>query len=1095
MECRAISEGWPTEPGFAYSFAGGYIDHPFAFDHALFGISPREAQQMDPQQRLLLQTTWKALEDAGVPPSTLSGQNVGVYVGASLVDYQSGGGYDPAVIGSHFMTGNALSILSNRISYVFNLKGPSFTLDSACSSSFVALTQAMSALEDGAIDMAIVGGVNLLLSPAPFVGFSQARMLSPTGRCRPFSEEADGYVRSEGAVVLVLQRLSSAVSSGRRVHSVVMGAAINSDGRTNGISLPSPQDQQSLIENLYAAAGVDPDRLAFLEAHGTGTKVGDPIEATAIGKSLGQRRSTPLPIGSVKSNIGHVEAVSGLAGLLKASLAIEHGLVPRSLFADNPSSSIDFAELNITPITQAQTIAPRDGDVIAGVCNYGFGGTNAHVILRGAPKPQVVGAKPATAASRAREAEVLLVSAATAEALGRRSQQIAETLIQGASVTGVAAALVHQQEVLSHRLALPLSESADDAPTVIATLQAHANGGVEAGKATAAVTTLDDRKSIFVFSGNGAQYPKMGELAYRTNAAFRREVDEIDALYGDIAGWSIASHLKSGVSSDILDMTSRTQPLLFAVQSALAAVLKGYGLHPAAVLGHSVGEIAAAECCGFLTRADALRILHLRSEYQEGLRGKGRMLVVATDAETAQDLIDRSQANSVDIAAYNSSQSTTLSGPADELSALAAIARKQRIASIALKVDYPFHSRALDVLEERITADLVGIEVRPPDTAFFSTVTGKMLGAGDMGPRYWWENVRQPVRFQHALEEALDAHPEAALLEITPRQILQGPMADILEQRQARNPILPTLSATDRPQQDPIRTIVARCVAHGLAHDRTAVFGDAPRSLVSLPAYPMQREEFHLGFTSEALNAYGRLVESVPLHPLLGSRFAAGSPEWRCLLDPVLVPYLQDHRVDGTIVVPASALIDMALSVGSELFGPGPIELDEFDILKALTFADDETRELSTRYSSQADTIEIWSRRRLAGNEWLLHARGTVRRVEPSAAPPKDLPVPADPIANVADDIYAEADRAGLEYGPLSGSPCPACATIRSATACFSHRSAVWAPMPISTCCIPCRSMRRSTRSSSPVLSATVSAKPICRSVSGRSASGSRELL
>ncbi len=262
------------------------------------------------------------------------------------------------------------------------------------------------------------------------------------------------------------------------------------------------------------------------------------------------------------------------------------------------------------------------------------------------------------------------------------------------------------------------------------------------------------------------------------------------------------------------------------------------------------------------------------------------------------------------------------------------------------------------------------------------------------------------------------------MLEITPRQILQGPMADILEQRQARNPILPTLSATDRPQQDPIRTIVARCVAHGLAHDRTAVFGDAPRSLVSLPAYPMQREEFHLGFTSEALNAYGRLVESVPLHPLLGSRFAAGSPEWRCcLLDPVLVPYLQDHRVDGTIVVPASALIDMALSVGSELFGPGPIELDEFDILKALTFADDETRELSTRYSSQADTIEIWSRRRLAGNEWLLHARGTVRRVEPSAVPPKDLPVPADPIANVADDIYAEAEGGSRVRAAVPGRP------------------------------------------------------------------------
>jgi len=1018
---RFLRTGKPS-PGFSYSFAGGYLDAPFAFDPAPFGISPRESQQMDPQQRLLLETTWKALEDAGVPPSSLAGQNVGVYVGASLVDYQSGGGYDPAVIGSHFMTGNALSILSNRISYVFDLKGPSFTLDSACSSSFVALSQAMTALDAGEIDMAIVGGVNMMLSPAPFIGFSQARMLSPTGLCRPFSDDADGYVRSEGAVVLVLQRLPDASASGRRVRSVVMAAAINSDGRTNGISLPSQQGQQRLMQELYAATGIHPEQLAFVEAHGTGTTVGDPIEAAAIGESLGRRRSAPLPIGSVKSNIGHIEAASGLAGLLKASLALEHGIVPRSLFAETPNTHIDFAGLNIAPITSAMAIDSRDADVLAGICNYGFGGTNAHVIVRSAPRAGLRGhaqtSSFAPELAERRHADVLLVSAATAEALSARSQQIAATLAHGVPAQEVASALAYQREIMPVRLAIPLPASADGNGETISILQAFANGGLDASKATSATATLLKRKAVFVFSGNGAQYPEMGGVAYRRSAAFRREIEAIDALYRPMSGWSIAEQLRGGAARDVLDNTSRTQPLIFAVQSALSAVLKGYGVHPAAVLGHSIGEVAAAECCGLISRATALRIVHLRSERQEGARGSGSMLVLAAHPDIVEDLIERAQASSVDVAAYNSLSSTTVSGPSDEIAAVAALARKERIASIKVKVEYPFHSRALDFLEAKIIGDFTGIEISRPHTQFYSTVTGKHLADGELGPRYWWDNIRQPVRFRQAFEAALEAHPEAAFVEITPRSILLGPIADILRDKQARNPVLPTLSATDRPDRDPFRAITARLVANGLEHDRAAIFGDAPRGMVAVPPYPLQREEFHLGATSEALNAYGRMSGSRPIHPLLGARASDGSPEWRSLLDPVLVPYLDDHRVDGAVVLPAAALIDMALAVGAEIYGAVALELDEFDILKALTFAEDETRELSTRYFSQADIVEIWSRRRLAGNEWLLHARGTVRRVAPSATAPIIVPQPRDPILNQASEIYADAERAGLEYGP-----------------------------------------------------------------------------
>ncbi|HRE20340.1 MAG TPA: beta-ketoacyl synthase N-terminal-like domain-containing protein, partial [Rhabdaerophilum sp.] len=458
---RFLRTGEP-EPGFTYTFAGGYLDDPAAFDPVPFGISPRESQQMDPQQRLLLELTWHALEDAGVAPLSLSGRNVGVYVGASLVDYQSGASHDPAVMESHFMTGNSLSILSNRISYSFDLHGPSFTLDSACSSSFVAVNQAMNALRQGEIDMAIVGGVNLLLSPAPFIGFSQARMLSPTGLSRPFSQDADGYVRSEGGVVFVLRRLEDAVADGNSVRAVLMGAATNSDGRTSGISLPSLDGQRRLIEDLYNDLSFDPNRLAFVEAHGTGTKVGDPIEATAIGTAIARHRKAPLPIGSAKSNIGHLEAASGLAGLLKSVLAFEHGELPRSLFLERVNTTIDFSALNLAPNARPLPLLSSGNDpLMASVCNYGFGGTNAHVVLR-APRMserQAVGnaASKAVPGARLDAPPLMLVTAATLPALQRKAADIAHRLRDGTDAVALARALGHQQDLLKARLAAPLA--------------------------------------------------------------------------------------------------------------------------------------------------------------------------------------------------------------------------------------------------------------------------------------------------------------------------------------------------------------------------------------------------------------------------------------------------------------------------------------------------------------------------------------------------------------------------------------------------------------------------------------------------------------
>ncbi|KRE15780.1 hypothetical protein ASE63_16220 [Bosea sp. Root381] len=1011
---RFLRPGEPA-PGYSYTFAGGYIDGAFAFDPAPFGISPREAQQMDPQQRLLLCATWRALEDAGLPPSSLAGRDVGVYVGASAADYQGVGAFDPAVIGSHFMTGNALSILSNRISYAFDLRGPSFTVDSACSSSFVALAQGMAALRSGQVEMAIVAGVNMLLSPMPFIGFSQARMLSPTGLCRPFSSEADGYVRSEGAVVLVLQRLSDACVPGRRVRSVIVAAATNSDGRTNGISLPSQRSQQQVIENLYADAQVDPRRLAFVEAHGTGTKIGDPIEAAAIGESLGRRRCATLPVGSVKSNIGHLEAASGLAGLLKASLALEHGLVPRSLFAESRNDAIDFAGLNLAPVTRALPITAQEGAVFAGVCNYGFGGTNGHAILRSAFAAKIISARP----QAKRDAEVLLVSASTQDALKARAQQIAEALSK-AEAARIAGALAHQREVLPHRLAVPLATSAEASREAAATLRAFGAGSLQQGRASGATAHGAARRGIFVFSGNGGQYPQMGQLAYGSSAAFRREIDAIDAVYRPLAGWSLAERIRDGVSVEQLERTSVAQPLIFAVQSALSAILTGYGVSPVGVIGHSVGEIAAAECAGLITRVDALRILHVRSEHQEAVRGMGRMLVLAADPASVQALIDETGASDVDLAAYNSATSITVSGPADQIAAIADRARKRRVASVPLGIDYPFHSRALDGVEDRIVANLSGVASQAAQVPFYSTVTGRLHKGKGLDARYWWNNIRHPVRFLAAIDAALAAHPDAAFIELAPRAILLGAIAETARARDAQPVMLPTLAANDRAGTDPVRAIAARLVANGVEHDVAAIFGAPPRELVPLPPYPFQPEDYHFEATSEALNAHGRLIASAPLHPLLGVRVLDGAPEWRNLLDPVLVPYLSDHRVDGGVVLPAAALIEMALAAGAELTGAAVLELGEFDILRAMAFAEDETREVSTRYSDHSGSIEIWSRRRFAGDDWLLHARGFLRGLPASAlALQPEIPRVAEPILSEAPEIYGAAERAGLDYGPL----------------------------------------------------------------------------
>ena len=993
-----------NEPGFSYTFAGGYIDDPFAFDPGVFGISPREAQQIDPQQRLLLEVVWEALEDAGLSPSATAREAIGVYVGASNVDYQTAASGDPAAMESHFMTGNSLSIISNRVSYIFDWRGPSFTVDSACSSSFVALAQAAKALRAGEIDTAIVAGVNLLLSPAPYIGFSRASMLSPTGRCRPFSAAADGYVRSEGAIAIVLRRSDVAQAAGNRIHATIVGADVNSDGRTSGISLPSVEGQRSLIGRIYEDLGIDGSALAFVEAHGTGTPVGDPIEAEAIGSALRLGRSTPLPVGSVKSNIGHLECVSGLAGLAKATLALKHGLYPRTLHLDALNPNIAFDALNLAP---AAAHVPLDlqKTPFAGVCNYGFGGTNAHVVLK-AVAPAAALYEPTS------DARLLVVSAKSQEALRALADGYASLLDEEtANAATIAGGARYQRELFDTRLAVPVGPGAEMATQ----LRSFARGEkteIAVGKAPAR-----SGKVAFLYSGNGSQWVGMGRAALAQNDAFRTRFAAVDAAYRKIAGWSLAETLASPALATQIEKTSVAQPLIFAIQIALTEALAEEGIKPDVVLGHSVGEVAAAMVSGALDLEEAIHLIHHRSLRQEMVAGRGRMLALAASEEQAEAFLASLGRQDLNIAAVNGPRSVTLSGTTEAIALAEKSARLQRIATVSIGVDYPFHSVLLDVAQQGILDDLRSLRPGETRTDFVSTVTGGPLAGTALDATYWWHNIREPVRFSDAVVVAgrLGA---THFIEIGPRPILTGAATETLRQAELPSECISSLSERDDTAAgDPVRAIAAQAFVRGVEIDSARAFGAPTATPLPLPHYPWQRQRFVMANTTEALELYGRMFGAAPSHPLLGRRVSQNVPEWRGFADHEIAPYLADHRVEGEVVVPAAAIVEMMLSVGREIYGNVPLELRDFDVLRALSVPEGTMREISTRYDETTHTCSVWARRRLSGAEFLLHAVG---RVVPATGTAVLQPSPDPARIRYADaaDVYAAATSCGLNYGP-----------------------------------------------------------------------------
>lgn len=996
------------EVGKSYTFAAGIVDDIWGFDPSVFGISPREAEQMDPQQRLLLQVTWEALEDAGVPAGHLAGENVGVYVGASGLDYGNLAMFDIASGNGHFMTGNTLSILANRISYIFDFRGPSFVVDTACSSSLVAMHEAFRALKSGQIDTAIVAGVNLLISPFPFIGFSRATMLSPRGLCRAFDEDALGYVRAEGCVAVVLKRSDVERWPGQQSLADLVAVDVNADGRTVGMSLPSAYDQANLLDRIYKYNGLDPNDLAFVEAHGTGTRVGDPAEAQSIGTVLGQKRNRVLPIGSVKTNIGHLEPASGMAGLVKAALALQNDYLPESLHFDTPNPDIDFDDLNLEVVGKGRPLARTGKRRLAGINSFGFGGTNAHVIIQ---DPEVrESTKPAVPNNSGDDPIILALSATGEDALRQTARDYSEFFCGEAEIpTGdVAAAAFHRRQQFRERLVI----AANDQLELSEKLAKFADGEQPQGSHYATADKMDG-KTAFVYSGNGSQWAGMGREAYRQNETFKSVFDEIAEAFHHLGGPGLVDILFADDVGDQLELTSVSQPLIFAIQVSVTRALADYGVKPDIVFGHSIGEAAAAHAAGHLTLSDAVKLIYHRSNSQELVAGQGTMAAVLSNVEKTRELIELGGYHGVEVAAVNSEKSLTISGPYEEVEAFSKQARVHHVPVKKMNLNYPFHNSLIEAVEEPFKSAMVELDSRPGDLTMISTVTGDVVDDLPLDRDYWWRNLREPVEFSGALDKSIELGA-TAFIEIGPKQILQSYIKQGIAKADTNAVMMPSLVDKGASEFDPIMEIAISALSKGVPFDGTHLLGDNPDLAIDLPKYSWNNKPFRFEETSSSLRQSIEAVEN----RLLGWRSNGHTTSWVNHIDPLVLPFLSDHRVSGQIIFPGAGFVEMMLAAGRIHFGEIGLELVDLDIISPLRLSEEKLSEVKTELQPETGTVEIMSRVKDEDDGWLLHAKGRVfKAVNSGVLPNPQSSGPHDIIAP-GSKLYERAQQFGLDYGP-----------------------------------------------------------------------------
>ncbi|MFI8933980.1 SDR family NAD(P)-dependent oxidoreductase [Streptomyces sp. NPDC053474] len=1003
-DVAALYDPDPDHTGTSSVRSGGFLHDAAEFDPAFFGMSPREALAVDPQQRLLLETSWEAMERAGLDPKALRGSSTGVFAGVMYNDYASRLRRAPEGFEGQLGVGSSGSVASGRISYVFGLEGPAMTVDTACSSSLVALHLAAQALRSGECSLALAGGVTVMASPATFVEFSRQRGLAPDGRCKAFSADADGTGWGEGVGMLVLERLSDARRNGHRVLAVVRGSAVNQDGASNGLTAPNGPSQQRVIRQALANAGLTTSDVDAVEAHGTGTTLGDPIEAQALLATYGQDRAEdrPLWLGSLKSNIGHTQAAAGVGGVIKMVMAMRHGTLPRTLHVSERSPHVDWSAGAVDLLTEARSWPETGRPSRAGVSSFGVSGTNAHVVLEQAPDDT-----PAPQPSAPEDAPLVL-SARTHDALRAHAAQLAPVV--GETGTSDVAAALLSRSVFEHR-AVVVGGGAD-------ALAAVAQGAESARVAVGVARPVG--KVAFVFPGQGSQWLGMGAELAESSPVFRASLDACAQALAPYVDWSLYDVLNDAAALERVDVV---QPALFAVMVSLAALWRSYGVEPDAVVGHSQGEIAAAHVAGALSLADAAKVVALRSKAALVLSGQSGLVSLAVTVDAARERIARWQGR-ITVAAVNGPRSVVVAGGADDLDALLEACAADDVWARRVPIDYASHSPYVEPVREELATLLAGVEGKAARVPMLSTVTGEWLTGTEVGADYWYQNLRNTVRFEEATRGLLD-RGVGAFVECSPHPVLTFGVRETLEAADTEAVVVGTLRRTDG-DLDRFLLSAAEAYVEGLPFDWHAAVPAVPAGRpVDLPTYPFQHQRYWLDAPRDLSveEAAGGLGLAGTGHPLLGAAVELADGQGLVCtgrLGTDTHPWLADHAVAQTVLLPGTAFADIALAAGGRL---GLDEVDELTLaaplvlperggvrLRVTVGADDGSGRRALHVDSCPDDPDA--------ADWTRHATGFLTTGAPADPAALTQWPPADAARVDLDGLYDGLEEAGFGYGP-----------------------------------------------------------------------------
>ncbi|MFI5977766.1 SDR family NAD(P)-dependent oxidoreductase [Streptomyces sp. NPDC051452] len=1004
-EAAGPGNGPPTgaQPALRH---GGYLADVSRFDADFFGVAGREADVLDPQHRLLLEVGWEALEHAGLPPDRLAGSSTGIFTGLSYNDYMDQLAGRPEELEGSILT-NGHCVAAGRISYLLGLHGPSLALDTACSSSLVAFHLACEALHRQECDLALAGGVTLMLAPRVTRSFARMGMLSPSGHCHTFDAAADGFVRGEGCGVVVLKRLSEARRDGDRILAVVRGSAVNQDGRSDGLAAPSATAQQALYRAALNRAGVDPARISLIEAHGTGTPVGDPVEFASLAAVYGSGLS-PCALGSVKTNLGHLEPAAGITGLIKTVLCLQNGVIPPNLHFTrwNPAIRADGTRLFI-PL-QNTTWPGKEPVRLAAVSSFGFSGTNAHVILQEPPRPTRRTTLPYPRNPRTAPPEVILVAAGSHRTLPEAARRLADWLeTEGRSVPlrDVAHTLAVRRSPGRGRLAVIARSRGETAEALRLFVSALPAPALISG--TGDVTA--PRRPVWVFSGQGSQWTGMGRELLAHDQAFHKALTEVDALIRREAGFSCLNLIQA---DEPLTGCPKVQPVLFALQIALAATWQAHGVQPAAVIGHSMGEAAAAVVAGALTLAGGVRVICRRSALLERIAGRGAMASVGLDRTTVEATLVDAGADAVSVAVLAAPDTTVISGDADQVARLITRWEERGVHAVPIAVDVASHSPHVDPLLPDLHQALADLTPRPPHIPFYSTVSDDPRQSPLLDAAYWCDNLRRPVRFHPAVTAAaLDRHQ--IYIEISPHPVVTQSLTDCLAEQLPDAVVMPTLRR-GLDEVTVFRTQLATLHCHGGTVDWRPLYGNG--SLADAPSITYDRtRHWAVGRPAPAHDGAlpGRHTE-VPGDPVCHS--------WHTTAPVQHLPWLEDHRVHSAPVLPGAGFCAVFHTAAVTALSATATDIDLIDV----TFHDllrlNHDTELSTTVTladgGQA-TCEMHSRN--PDGSWQLHASAIARRALATRAT-RTASIPGlhrrHPVSLDPDSLYAGLRACGLEHGP-----------------------------------------------------------------------------